>query len=103
MFRERLIEIRTKFGEPRANTFFRLSLITHLVGELNRDIAYMHRLPQEANAHRANTRVSFADLLAQLSVLCIELGIDEEELRELGLERFEEKCAEFKKRGWVEV
>lgn len=103
MSKEELIKILEEVKEPKASVFFRLSLITHNLGELTRDIAYVYRLPQEAKAHKANIKISLADLLTQLSILCLDLGLKEDKIRELGLQRFREKCAEFKKRGWVGI
>jgi hypothetical protein len=90
-------------AEPKAHVFFRLSIITHHVGEVNADIWRIHRIPAEAKAHKANLRISLADLFTQLSILCIELGLDEKELKDFGLQRYKEKGIEFKERGWVEV
>ena len=103
MFDEQIKRISTDFEEPKANLFFRLSLITHLLGLLNRDISYMHRLPKEAVVYKANIRISFVDLLIQIYYLAAELGFTEEELKEFALNRYKEKLSEFKKRGWVEV
>jgi hypothetical protein len=98
---EKAKEYRAK--ERKAHIFFRLSIISYELGDLNRDIAYMHRFPKESNAHRANVKLSLADLMVQLSLLCNELGFDEGELRELGWKHLEEKYEEFDRRGWVEV
>lgn len=89
--------------EPKANIFFRLSVISYQLGDLHRDIAYMHRFPKEAEAHKANAKLSLADLLIQLSSLCKELGFDESELYELGKQRLKERYTEFERRGWVNL
>ena len=89
--------------EPKAHIFFRLSIISYELGDLHRDIAYMYRFPKESSAHRANVRLSLGDLMVQLSLLCDELGFNEEEIKELGWKHLEEKYKEFERRGWVEV
>lgn len=89
--------------EPKATVWFRLALITRHLGEVCRDIAYEQRFPKEARAWRADLKINLADLLTQISIMCIELGIDEKEIRRMGIERYKEKAIEHKERGWVEV
>lgn len=98
---DKIEELKAK--EPKANIFFRLSVIAYEFGDLNRDIVYMHRFPEEKNVHKAHMKLSLADLLTQLSLLCRELEFDEEELRKFGLAHLREKYAEFRKRGWIEI
>ena len=98
---ERAEQYRSK--EPKSNIFYRLSIIGYELGDLMKDIAYMHRFPKERVAHRANAKLSVADLIVQISLLCDELNFNENELRELGWEHLEEKYKEFEKRGWVDV
>ena len=90
-------------NEPKANIFFRLSIIGYELGDLNKDIVYMRRFPNEKEAHRADSKLSLADLLTQISILCIELGFDEEEIRKMGKAHLNERYSEFEKRGWKEV
>lgn len=94
-------EFRAK--EPKAPIFFRLSVISYELGDLHRDIAFSIRFPQEKAAHMANAKLSLADLIVQIHLLCDELGFDEKELDELGWKHLEERYAEFKRRGWVSV
>jgi len=89
--------------EPKSNIFFRLCIITYEFGDLSKDIAYAYRFPNEHEAHMANAKLSLADLLTQLSILCKELGFNESELRELGFQHLREKFKEFEKRGWVAI
>jgi len=89
--------------EPRSNVFFRLCIIAYEFGDLCRDVVYMHRFPLEKAAHKANAKLSLADLFTQLSLLCKELEFDEEELRRLGWQHLSERYKEFEKRGWVDV
>ena len=87
--------------EPKADMFFRLNIIFYELGDLSRDIVYMHRFPDERIAHKANARLSLADLFTQLSLLCKELDFNEEKLRKLGWRHLKEKYKEFEKRGWT--
>lgn len=89
--------------EQNASVFFRLSIIAYEFGDLNRDIVYMNRFPKESNAHKAHMKLSMADLLIQLSILCRELDLDEDEIRKLGVAHLREKYEEFNKRGWTEI
>jgi hypothetical protein len=89
--------------EKKCNIFYRLNIIGYELGDLMKDIAYMHRFPKETDAHRANAKLSLADLIVQISLLCDELGFNEDELKELGWKHLEEKYKEFEQRGWVEV
>ncbi len=100
---EEIRKVVEEVKEPKAHVFFRLSLITHHLGEVHADIIGIHRIPSEARAHRANLKISLADLFMQLSILCLELGVDEEEVRRFAIERYRERTAEYKERGWVEV
>jgi NTP pyrophosphatase (non-canonical NTP hydrolase) len=94
-------EFRAK--EPQAHIFFRLSVITYELGDLHKDIVFMHRFPKEKEAHKANAKLSLADMLVQIFLLCDELGFDVEELIELGWKHLEEKYKEYERRGWVEI
>jgi hypothetical protein len=98
---EKAKEFRTK--EPKAPIFFRLSVIAYELGDLHRDIVFMVRFPSEKAAHLANAKLSLADLMTQLTLLCDELGFDEDEIRSLGWEHLKERYNEFKRRGWVEI
>lgn len=89
--------------EPPISIFGRLAIIHYELGDLTKDLTYAHRFPDEKEAHLANAKLSLADLLTQLSLLCVELGFDEGEIRELGLEHIMERFEEFKKRRWVPV
>jgi len=89
--------------EPKSNIFFRLCIITYEFGDLSKDIVYAYRFPKEHEAHMANAKLSLADLLTQLSILCKELGFNESELRELGFQHLRERFKEFEKRGWVAI
>jgi hypothetical protein len=89
--------------EPENSIFGRLLIITYEMGDLTRDIFYANRFPEEREAHLANVSLSIADLLVQLSLLCKELGLDEEELRRLGWNHLQERYQEFQKRGWAPV
>jgi hypothetical protein len=93
----------TNMTEPKTNIFFRLCIIAYEFGDLCRDIVYAHRFPNEHEAHMANAKLSLADLLTQLSIICKELGFNETELRELGVQHLREKHREFEKRRWVDV
>lgn len=57
--------------EPKQNIFFRLSIITYEIGDVIRDIEIDSK----------NIKLSFADAFTQISVLCKELGIDEEKVK----------------------
>jgi len=57
--------------EPEKNVFFRLSIITYEIGDLERDVIL----------GSSNIKLSFADVFTQLSILCKELGLDEEKIR----------------------
>jgi hypothetical protein len=94
-------EFRAK--EPKAHIFFRLSVISYELGDLHRDIAFMNRFPMEKDAHKINAKLSLADMIVQIFLLCDELGFDERELEELGWRHLEERYKEFESRGWTEI
>jgi hypothetical protein len=100
---EEIRKVVEEVKEPKAHVFFRLSLITRHIGEVHSDIIGIYRIPSEAQAHRANLKISLADLFMQLSILCLELGEDEDELRRFAIRRYRERTADFRERGWVEV
>lgn len=91
---------QAKAREKPADIFFRLSIISYEIGDLNKDIVYAFRFPDQKRAHLANAQLSLADALTQLSILCKELGFDEEELRKLGWQHLEERYGEFEENGW---
>jgi hypothetical protein len=88
-------------NEPKLSIIGRLAIISYELGDLIRDLFYANRFPEERWAHLANAKLSLADVFTQLSILCRELGFNEEEIRKLGWEHLRERFEEFKKRGWV--
>lgn len=92
--------------EPEKNVFFRLSIIAYELGEVHRAVVYMKRFLKDTKIQkiqRANLKLALADTFTQLSILCKEQGLDEEEIRELGWEHLGHRFKDFKKDGWKAV
>lgn len=89
--------------EPKANEFFRLSIILYELGDLAKNLVYAARFPDHAKAHGEDAKLAMADLITMLHALCIEMGWDFEELRLLGLRRLANRYREFHEKGWKEV
>lgn len=87
--------------EPKVSVFVRLTIVFYELGDLSRDLFYANRFPNEAKAHLSSAKLSLGDLFAQLSLLCRELGWNEEEVRNLGWKHLRERFQEFERREWI--
>lgn len=96
-----------KKNEPSSDDkFFRLSIVAYEIGDLHRAIVYANRFKDDKRmriAHLAYGKLALADALAQLYLLCLSLGWDFNELRELGALHLQERHEDFKRDGWREI
>jgi len=102
-----------KAQEPDSdNLFFRLAIIDYELGDLARAIVYSERFTKKAmfrdgfkdkSVILTEGKLAMADVLTQLHLLCISLGWNFEELRELGAQHLEERQKDFKRDEWKEV
>lgn len=70
-----------------------------LLGNLHRSIVYMKRFPHEKK-YKKDMKYNLRNLLIRITELCQEQGLNEDEVRELGIRHLEERYKEFKEDGW---
>lgn len=104
-----------KSREPTSdNEFFRMNIIMYELGDLARAIVYAERFRnsnevmfrngfKDKNTILAEGKLAMADLLTQLHILCISMGWDIENLREIGVQHLAERQQDFKRDGWEKV
>jgi hypothetical protein len=104
-----------KSREPTSdNEFFRLGIIQYELGDLSRALVYAERFRnsekimfrngfKDKNIILSEIKLAMADLLTQLHMLCIPMGWDIENLREIGAQHLAERQQDFKRDGWAEV
>ena len=78
---------------------FRTLIISSEVGMLSKLIAYAAKFPAERPAHLADAKLAIGDALVQLKMLCLDLGLDPEEIEQLGLVHTRERFEDFRLRG----
>lgn len=82
---KRLLDKRKGKPEPLPET---LSVVMYELGDLAKALTYIRFYPEFEVAYRGEAKAALADLIAQVELLVETLGLDWEELRELGDERF---------------
>ncbi len=107
--------IELKKNEPSSdNEFFRLAIMDYELGDLARSLVYSNRFNESNKVQYgsnwispevilSNGKLAMADLVTQLHMLCLSLGWNFEDLRELGLEHLRERQKDFERDGWSEV
>ena len=82
---QRLLAKRHGKPEPISET---LNVLGYEFGDLQKALTYMRFYPEYEIAYRGECRVAIADMIAQLELICETLGMDWEDMRKLGDERF---------------
>ena len=67
---------------------WRISILTYQLGDVIKAIVY--RMYYGSEGHHSELKLALADLIAQLKILMIQLGLDYSEIEQLGLERLME-------------
>lgn len=78
----------------------RVLLIVENVGSLAKLACYATRFPEERDCHIADMKLAIADSICQLELLCVNMGFNYKEIRQLGRQHTFERFEDFKKRGW---
>jgi hypothetical protein len=78
----------------------RVLLIAENMGMLAKLTCYATRFPEERDCHIADMKLAIGDIICQLELLCINMGFDHKEIRQLGREHTFERFEDFQKRGW---
>jgi len=70
------------------NLLWRLSILTYQLGDVIKAIVY--KMYYGSEGHHAELKLALADLIAQIRILMIQLGLNYSEIEQLGLERLME-------------
>jgi hypothetical protein len=86
---DKLAAARVLAGEkPHESIFETMATLGYQWGDVQKYITYMHRYPELADAYMGYLKSSMADMLAQAELICEETGMDFDDERALGRERF---------------
>lgn len=81
----------------------RMNIISYELGYAIRSVLYSLRFPKDKNIHMKQAELELADTIIQLNMLCIELGLDFDNLREKGLLHLSERYDDFEHNRWKEM
>ena len=77
--------------------FKRMAIITYEWGEINKCIKHLDASGE--SLYLTSSKVEFGDLLVQIELLIDNLGLDKEEIMELGWDHLEERMHELIEQG----
>lgn len=78
----------------------RMLILQHQVGEAGYCIMKAARFPKDADGYLAAAKVGLGDAFVQLELLCLDLGLDPDEIERLGMQHTWERFKDFEKAGW---
>lgn len=100
-YEEELFKLRMK--EKKNTTEGRMNIITYELGKAVHSIFYALRFPNDKKVHLKEAKLELGDLITQINMLCQELGLNFDEVRNLGLEHIKERYIEFELNEWKEI
>jgi hypothetical protein len=78
----------------------RIVILNKEIAQVAYELLQCRIFPHETNAHMANAKLELGDALVQIEMLCYDLYLQPDDVKELGIIHTFERFQDFKERGW---
>ncbi len=78
----------------------RMLILQHQIGEAGYALMKAGRFPAARDGYLAFAKLGIADAMVQIEMLCLDLGLDPDKIKKIGLQHTWERFKDFEAKGW---